>query len=129
MCYITNRELLDPLEYSVGTALSTSLSSVHCYFMYMIGLTKRSHVAPKIQNITFCDSIVRLDWCCKNRIDSVWGGGGGDGYPFICVKDGSVISWGRGEGRPRRVAFCWTSVRSALVSNASINEEKIIKLQ
>ena len=40
----------------------------------MIGLTKRSHVAPKMQYVTFCDSIVRLDWCRTKRIDSMCGG-------------------------------------------------------
>ena len=60
----------------------------------MIGLTKRSHVEPKMQHVTFCDSIVRVDWCRTKRIDSVcaviW-------IP-LCARDGSVIRWGRGEG-------------------------------
>ena len=72
--YITKSEHLYPLKYSLGTALSPSLSSVYSYFTYMIGLTKRSHVAPKMQHVTFCDSIVRFDWCRTKRIDSVCGG-------------------------------------------------------
>ena len=70
---ITKTENLYPLKHSLGTALSPSLSSVYSYFTYMIGLTKRSHVAPKMQHVTFCDSIVRFDWCRTKRIDSVCG--------------------------------------------------------
>ena len=91
---ITETENLYPLKHSLGTALSTSLSSMYSYFTYMIGLTKRSHVALKMQHVTFCDSIVRFDWCRTKRIDSVcvvtW-------IP-LCARDGSVIAWGRGEG-------------------------------
>ena len=50
--FITKTEYLYPLRHSTETALSTSLSSVHRYFMYLIGLTKRSHVAPKMQHLT-----------------------------------------------------------------------------
>ena len=64
------------------------------YFTYMIGLTKRSHVAPKMQHVTFCDSIVRFDWCRTKRIDSVCG----VTWIPLCARDGSVIAWGRGEG-------------------------------
>ena len=92
--YITKTEYLYPLKHSLGTALSPSLSSVYSYFTYMIGLTKRSHVAPKMQHVTFCDSIVRFDWCRTKRIDSVCG----VTWIPLCAKDGSVISWGRGEG-------------------------------
>ena len=60
----------------------------------MIGLTKRSHVAPKMLHATFCDSIVLFDWCRTNRIDSVCG----VTWIPLCAKDGSVIRWGRGEG-------------------------------
>ena len=49
--YITKTEHLYPLKHSFGTALSPSLSSVYSYFTYMIGLTKRSHVAPKMQHV------------------------------------------------------------------------------
>ena len=72
------------------------------FLTYIIGLTKRSHLAPRMQHVTFCDSIVRFYSCHTNRIDSVCG--------VTCIslsaKDGSVISWGRGEGetsscRPR----------------------------
>ena len=70
---ITTTEHLYPLKHSLGTGLSPSLSSVYSYFTYMIRLTKRSHVAPKMQHVTFCDSIVRFDWCLTNRIDSVCG--------------------------------------------------------
>ena len=52
----------------------------------MIGLTKRSHVAPKMQHVTFCDSIVRFDWCRTKRIDSVCG----VTWIPICARDGSV---------------------------------------
>ena len=61
-------EHLYPLKHLIRTALSTSLSSVYSYFTYMIGLTKRSHIAPKMQHVTFCDSIVRSDWCLANII-------------------------------------------------------------
>ena len=90
---ITKTENLYPLKHSLGTALSTSLSSMYSYFTYMIGLTKWSHVAPKMQHVTFCDSIVRFDWCRTKRIDSVCG------VTWIpqCARDGSVITWGRGE--------------------------------
>ena len=60
----------------------------------MIGLTKRSHVAPKMQHVTFCDSIVRFDWCRTNRIDSVCG----VTWIPLSSRDGSMIAWGRGEG-------------------------------
>ena len=92
--YITKTEHLYPLKHSLGTALSPSLSSVHKYFTYMIGLTKRSHVAPKMQHVKFCDSIVRFDWCPTKRIDSVCG----VTWIPLCARDGSVITWGRGEG-------------------------------
>ena len=92
--YITKTQHLFILKHFIKkTALSTSLSSVYSYFTYMIGLTKRSHVAPNMQHVTFCDSIVRLDWCRTKHIDSVcavtW-------IP-LCARDGSVITWGRGE--------------------------------
>ena len=61
--YITKTEHLYPLKHSLGTGLSSSLSSVYSYFKCLIGFTKRSHVAPKMQHVTFCDSIVRFDWC------------------------------------------------------------------
>ena len=83
-----------PLKHSLGTTLSTSLSSVYSYFTYMIGLTKRSYVAPKMQHVTFCDSILRFDWCRTKRTDSVCG----VTCITLCAKDGSVITWGRGEG-------------------------------
>ena len=83
-----------PLKHSLGTALSTSLSSVYSYFTYMIGLTKRSHVAPKMQHVTFCDSILRFDWCRTKRIDSVVCGETWIPGPM----DGSVITGGRGDG-------------------------------
>ena len=54
---ITKTEHVYSLKHSLGTALSTSLRSVYINFTYMIGLTKRSHVAPKMQHFTFCDSI------------------------------------------------------------------------
>ena len=71
--YYKNIEHLYPLKHSLGTALSTSIGSVYNNFTYMIGLTKRSHVAPKMQHVTFCDSIGRFDWCRTKRIDSVCG--------------------------------------------------------
>ena len=92
--YITKTEHLHPLNYSLGTALSPSLSRVYSYFTHMNGLTKRSHVAPKMQHVTFCDSIVRFDWCCTKRIDSVFG----VTWIPLCARDGSVITLGRGEG-------------------------------
>ena len=39
-----------------------------------LGSQKGSHVAPKMQHVTFCDSIGRFDWCRTKRIDSVCGG-------------------------------------------------------
>ena len=60
----------------------------------MIGLTKRSHVAPKMQHVTFCDSIVRFVLCLTQRIDTVCG----VTWIPLCAKDGCVIAWGRGEG-------------------------------
>ena len=60
----------------------------------MIELTKRSHVAPKMQHVTFCDSIVRFSWCRTKRIDTVCG----VTWIPLCARDGSVITWDRGEG-------------------------------
>ena len=91
--YNTKTEHLYQLKHSLGTALSPSLSSVYSYLTYMIGLTKWSHVAPKMKHVTFCDSIVRFDWCRTNRIYSVCG----VTWIPLCAKDGSVITWGRGE--------------------------------
>ena len=98
-----------PLEHTIGTALSNSLSSVYSYFTYMIVLTKRSHVAPKMQHVTFCDSIVRFDWCGTKRIDSVCG----VTWIPLCVREGSVITWGRWKGRLCRIMLCRLSVRRA----------------
>ena len=92
--YITKTEHFFILKHSIKTALSTSLSSVYSYFTYMIGLTKRSHVAPKMQHVPFCDSIVRVYWCRTKRIDSECG----VTWIPLCARDGSVITWGRGEG-------------------------------
>ena len=92
--YNTKREHTNPLKHPLGTALSTSLSSVYSYFTYMTGLTKRSHVAPKMQHVTFCDSIVRFFLCRTKRIDSVCG----VKWIPLCAKDRFVITWGRGEG-------------------------------
>ena len=78
--------------------------------MYMIGLTKRSHVAPKMQHVTFCDSIVRLVLCITKRTDTVCG----VTWIPLCARDGSMIAWGRGEGRPCRFMSCRLSVREAL---------------
>ena len=92
--YITKTKHLFPLKHFIKTALSTSLSSVYSYFTYMIGLKKRSHVAPKMQHATFCDSIVRFDWCRTNCIDSVCG----VTWIPLCAKDAFAILWGKGEG-------------------------------
>ena len=91
---ITKTEHMYPLKHSLGTALSTSLRSAYINFTYMIRLTKRSHVAPKMQHATFCDSIVRFFLCRTKSVDSVCG------VTWIpqCARDGSVIAWGRGEG-------------------------------
>ena len=96
--YIFKTEHLYPLKHSLGTALSPSLSSVYSYFTYMIG----SHVAPKMQHVTFCDSIVRFDWCRTKRIDSVCG----VTWIPLCAKDGSDIAWGRGEGETSSRRMC-----------------------
>ena len=67
--YITKTEHLYPLKHSLGTALSTSLKSVHINFTYMIGLTKRSHVAPKMQQSTFWQHrSIRLVSCETHRL-------------------------------------------------------------
>ena len=92
--YITKTEHFYPLKYFLGTALSPSHSSVHSYFTYMTGLTILSHIAPKMQHVTFYDSIVRFDWCRTKRIDTVCG----VTWIPLCAKDESVIAWGRGEG-------------------------------
>ena len=72
-----------PLKPSTKTALSTSLSSVYSYFTYMIGLTKRSHVAPNMQHVTFGVARNASTQCAGEthrlsvrgkRIDSVCGG-------------------------------------------------------
>ena len=63
-------------------------------YTYMIGLTKRSHVAPKMQHVTFCDSIVRFVLCLTKRVDTVCG----VTWIPLCARDGSVIRWGRGKG-------------------------------
>ena len=91
---ITKTEYMYPLKHSLGTALSHSLSSVYSYFTYMIGLTKRSHVAPKMQHIKFYASIVRFDWFRTKCIDSVCG----VTWIPLCEKDGSVITWVEGRG-------------------------------
>ena len=107
---ITKTENLHPLKHSLGTALSTSLTSVYSYFTYMIGLTKRSHVAPKMQHATFCDSIVRFDWCRTKRIDSVCG----VTWVPLCARDGSVITWGTGEGETLSIHVVSTQCASGL---------------
>ena len=91
---ITKTEHMYPLKHSLGTARSTSLMSVYINFTYMTGLTKRSHVASKMQHVTFCDSIVRFSLCRTKRIDSMCG----VTWIPLCARDGSVSAWGRGEG-------------------------------
>ena len=76
----------------------------------MIGLTKRSHVAPKMQHVPFCDSIVRLDWRRTKRIDSVCGAT----WIPLCTRDGSVIAWGRGEGETLSIHVVSTQCASGL---------------
>ena len=92
--YITKTEHLYPLKYSLEIALSPSLSRVYRNFTYMIGLTKRSHVAPKMQHVTFCDSIIRFVLCLTKRIDTVCG----VTWIPLFARDGSVIAWDTGEG-------------------------------
>ena len=74
----------------------------------MNGFTRQSHVPPKMQHVTFCDSIVRFDWCRTKRIDSVCGGT----RISLCAIDGSVIAWGTGDGETfsRRVMLHWCAV-------------------
>ena len=107
---ISETENLHPLKPSLGTALSTSLIRVYSYFTYMIGLTKRSHVAPEMQHVTFCDNIVRFDWCRTKRIDSVCG----VTWIPLCARDGSVIAWGRGEGETLSIHVVSTQCASGL---------------
>ena len=116
--YITKTEHMYPLKHSLGTALSPSLSSVYINFTYMIVLTKRSHVAPKMQHVTFCDSIVRFDWCSTERIDSVCG----VTWIPLCPKDGSVIKWGRGEGETLSIHVVSTQCADGL--RVSINHKR-----
>ena len=114
--YITKTEHLYTLKYSLGTALFTSLSSEYSYFTYMIGLTKRSHVAQKMQHVTFCDSIVRFDWCPTKRIDSMCG----VTWIPLCAKDGSVLWWGKGEGETLSIHVVSTQCASGLRRSYSI---------
>ena len=107
---ITKTENLYPLKHSLGTALSPSLSSVYSYFTYMIWLTKLSHVAPKMQHVTFCGSIVRFDWCRTKRIDSVCG----VTWIPLCARNGSVIAWGKGEGETLSIHVVSTQCASGL---------------
>ena len=72
----------------------------------MIGLTKRSHVAPKMQHVAFCSSIVRFYWCRRKRIDSVCG----VIWIPLCARDGSVIAWGRRGGGDFVASRCVDSV-------------------
>ena len=67
--YVTKTEYLYPLKHY----LELPLRIVNINFTYMTGLTKRSHVTPKMQHVTFCDSIVRSVWCRTKRIDSMCG--------------------------------------------------------
>ena len=80
----------------------------------MIGLTKRSHVAPKLQHVTFCDSIVRFDWFHTNLRNASTRCAGEHGYPYALKMD--LPSHGvEGRGRHRHAASCCISVRSAIV--------------
>ena len=101
----------------------------------MIGLTKRSHVAPKMQHVIFCDSIVRFDWCRTNLIDSVCGV-----TPMrerricdpsmipLCAKDGSVITWGRGEGETLSHHVVSTQCAVGLKSETSFYQQILVYL-
>ena len=51
--YIIKTEHLYSLQHSIETVLITSISNVYSYFTYMIGFTKRSHVAPKSSMLHF----------------------------------------------------------------------------
>ena len=108
--YITKTEHLYPFIYSLGTAFSPSLSSVYSYYTCMTELTKRSHVAPKMQHVTFCDSIVRFDWCRTKRIDTVCG----VTWIPLCARDWSVIAWCRGEGEILSIHLVSTQCASGL---------------
>ena len=108
-----------PLKHSLGTVLSPSLSSVYSYFTYMIGLTKRSHVAPKMQLYLFCDSIVRFDWCRTKGIDSVCG----VTWIPLCAKDGPVIAWGRGEGETLSIHVVSTQCAEGLTRHEQFKKE------
>ena len=83
----------------------------------MIGLTKRSHVAPKMQHVTFCDNIVRFDWCRTKRIDSMCEV---TCIP-ICARDGSVIAWGREEGETLSIHVVSTQCASGLTSEERVS--------
>ena len=113
--YITKTEHLFILKHSIKTALSTSLRSVYGYFTHMIGLTKPSHVAPNM-HVTFCDSIVRVDWCRTKRIDSVCG----VTWIPLCARDGSVITWGRWEGETLSIHVVSTQCASGLTKSCQL---------
>ena len=77
----------------------------------MIGLTKPAHVAPKMQHVAFCNSIVRFDWCVTKRIDTVCG----VTWIPLCARDGSMIRWGRGEGETLSIHVVWTQCARGLI--------------
>ena len=80
-------------------------------FTYMIGVTKRSHVAPKMKHVTFCDRIVRFVLCLTKRIDTVCG----VTWIPLCARDGSVIAWGRGEGETLSIHVVSTECARGLI--------------
>ena len=108
--FTETEHIMYPLKHSLGTALSTSLRSVYINFTYMIGLTKRSHVAPKMQHATFCNIIVRFFLCRTKSIDLICG----VTWILLCARDGSVIAWGRGEGEILSIHVVSTQCASGL---------------
>ena len=84
-----------------------------------------SHVAPKMQHVTFCDTILRFDLCRTKRLDSVCV------VTLIpqCARYGSVITWGRGEGETLSIHVVSTQCAGGLSSRAIrvINQFLILK--
>ena len=89
----------------------------------MTGLTKRSHVAPKMQHVTFCDSIVRFNWCRTKRIDSVCG----VTWIPLCARDGTLIIWGRGEEKTLSYHVVSTQCAEGLRNSITIYFAKLLR--
>ena len=85
------------------------------------GETLSHHVVPTqcAEGLPFCDSIVRFVWCRTKRIDSVCGAT----WIPLCAKDGSVITWGKGEGEKLVASCCVDSVCGRPYSYRTISRQ------